>query len=54
MIRPGTPTLYLHGRMKQMKRFAVYERFKQIKEGVLLTTDIASRGLDIQGVDWVI
>ncbi|KAA6398738.1 MAG: putative ATP-dependent RNA helicase dbp-4 [Streblomastix strix] len=54
LIRPGTPTLYLHGRMKQMKRFAVYERFKQIKEGVLLTTDIASRGLDIQGVDWVI
>ena len=37
-----------------MKRMAVFEEFCQKKSAVLFATDIAARGLDFPGVDWVI
>ncbi len=53
-LRPGISLLALHGRMKHMKRTAVYEEFGRKHKAVLIATDIASRGLDFPGIDWVI
>lgn len=35
-------------------RSEVYTRFKQAESGVLLCTDVAARGLDIQNVHWIV
>ena len=32
----------------------VYQSFLKLRTGVLLTTDLASRGLDIADVDWIV
>jgi Helicase conserved C-terminal domain len=53
-LRPGVPLGMLHGKMKQMKRMAVFCKFGESKAMVLLATDIAARGLDFQAVDWVV
>ena len=55
-IRPGTPLMALHGKVKQMKRLAIYEDFQQKKRAVLFATDIAARGLDFQKspLSWVV
>ncbi|CAK0786422.1 hypothetical protein CVIRNUC_009635 [Coccomyxa viridis] len=54
-LRPGVVLRALHGKMKQMKRMAVYYDFCQAKGGcVLFATDIAARGLDFPTVDWVL
>ncbi len=44
----------LHGRMKQSVRERAMEHFSAADAGVLLATDVAARGLDIPGVDWVL
>jgi ATP-dependent RNA helicase DDX55/SPB4 len=44
----------LHGRMEQAKRQRALEAFASASHGVLLATDVAARGLDIPGVDWVV
>ena len=44
----------LHGRMEQAKRQRALEAFASASNGVLLATDVAARGLDIPGVDWVV
>ena len=44
----------LQGKMKQMKRMAVYLHFSKSQSALLFATDIASRGLDITSVDWVL
>jgi ATP-dependent RNA helicase DDX55/SPB4 len=48
------PLFSLHGKMIQKKRTTVYEKFMSSSNGVLLCTDVASRGLDIPDVDIVI
>eukprot|EP01127_Copromyxa_protea_P017047 TRINITY_DN5164_c0_g1_i1.p1 TRINITY_DN5164_c0_g1~~TRINITY_DN5164_c0_g1_i1.p1 ORF type:complete len:742 (-),score=216.96 TRINITY_DN5164_c0_g1_i1:36-2102(-) len=59
-LRPGMRLLNLHGKMSQQKRMEVYwsfhdlEKQKNIPGACLLCTDIAARGLDFKGVDWVI
>eukprot|EP00939_MAST-03C_sp_MAST-3C-sp1_P004720 g4720.t1 len=55
-IRPGTPLMALHGRVKQMKRLAIYEDFQQKKRAVLFATDVAARGLDFDRspLTWVV
>lgn len=53
-LRPGTPLMCLHGRMKQEKRMAIYSQFCE-KRSVLFSTDVAARGLDFnKAVDWVV
>ena len=39
--------LKLHGSMEQSDRVPVYNKFNTCTSGVLFTTDVASRGLDV-------
>lgn len=48
------PVLDLHGKQKQQKRSATFFEFCNAKQGILLCTDVAARGLDIPAVDWII
>jgi ATP-dependent RNA helicase DDX18/HAS1 len=48
------PCIAFHGKQKQHQRSATYMQFCNAPSGVLLTTDVAARGLDIPKVDWII
>lgn len=48
------PVLDLHGKQKQNKRTSTFFEFCNATSGVLLCTDVASRGLDIPAVDWIL
>ncbi|KAL4920010.1 ATP-dependent RNA helicase has1 [Aspergillus aurantiobrunneus] len=48
------PVLELHGKQKQQKRTNTFFEFCNAKQGVLICTDVAARGLDIPAVDWII
>jgi hypothetical protein len=49
----GNNIVALHGKMKQAQREAALAGFAATAGGCLLCTDVAARGLDIPGVDWV-
>lgn len=53
-MQPGVPLMALHGKLKQEKRTRVYFDFLQRPHAVLFATDVAARGLDFPGVDWVV
>jgi len=36
------------------KRNQVVEKFRKLRSGVLLSTDLLSRGIDIENIDWVL
>lgn len=44
----------MHGKMKQAAREATLEAYSKLPAGVLLCTDLASRGLDIPDVNWIL
>ena len=44
----------IHGDLKQGKRENIFREFFNMKNGILLCTDIAQRGLDFPQVDWII
>lgn len=48
------PVVDLHGRKKQNQRTNTLFEFSNAESGILLCTDVASRGLDIPQVDWII
>ncbi len=50
LAKLGYATDELHGELSQAKRQQVIRRFRQAKLQVLVATDIAARGLDIEGV----
>jgi len=50
----GFGAIPLHGRMSQPKRLGALSTFKSGKRGILIATDVASRGLDIPAVDLVL
>jgi len=55
-LRPGVSLYELHGRQKQTKRLEIYSQFADVnkKTAALFATDVASRGLDMPSVDWVV
>lgn len=54
MKRAGVETEALHGGIEQKERFAILERFRTGQNRVLVTTDVAARGIDIPAMDYVI
>ncbi|XP_020519952.1 DEAD-box ATP-dependent RNA helicase 18 isoform X3 [Amborella trichopoda] len=50
----GCTLIPLHGRMKQIVREKALASFTALSNGILLCTDVAARGLDIPGVDWIV
>lgn len=54
MERVGLEAEELHGGIAQQERFAILDRFRSGKNQVLITTDVAARGIDIPNVDYVI
>lgn len=48
------PVLDLHGKQKQAKRTNTFFEFCNAKQGILICTDVAARGLDIPAVDWIV
>jgi len=44
----------MHGGIDQKDRFAIFERFRSGENNVLITTDVAARGIDIPSVDYVV
>jgi len=54
MERVGVKTEALHGGIEQKDRFAILDRFRAGENRVLITTDVAARGIDIPSMDYVI
>ncbi len=54
LARKGFNVSALHGDMTQRKREEVMRRFRSGEIKVLIATDVASRGLDIEGVSLII
>ena len=54
MVLAGLKVDSLHGGMDQKKRFELLDRFRTGENNVLITTDVAARGIDIPDVDYVI
>ena len=50
----GISALRLNGRMKQAQREKVYSSFEESTSGVLLTTDLCARGIDLPDVHWIV
>ncbi|ELU10378.1 hypothetical protein CAPTEDRAFT_149475 [Capitella teleta] len=48
------PVKCIHGKQKQTKRTQTFFQFCNAKDGILLCTDVAARGLDIPAVDWIV
>lgn len=48
------PVLELHGQLKQKKRTTTFFEFCNADRGILISTDVAARGLDIPKVDWIV
>ena len=44
----------LHGGIDQDMRFAILERFRKGENTILITTDVACRGIDIPSMDYVV
>lgn len=54
MERAGIKSEALHGGVPQDERFHILERFKTGENMLLITTDVAARGIDVPGVHAVI
>lgn len=50
----GFPAVPLHGQLSQSARLGALNKFKTGGRSILVATDVASRGLDIPAVDYVI
>jgi ATP-dependent RNA helicase RhlE len=54
LARHGVKVEAMHGDLSQRARQRALERFESGKVGVLVATDVAARGLDIDGIEHVI
>jgi len=53
LISKGINAIGLHGDMKQIQRTQVMNSFKKGNSSVLIATDVAARGIDVNGIDIV-
>lgn len=53
LVAKGYPAAAIHGDMKQEARANVMERFKAHKISILVATDVAARGIDVDNMDVV-
>lgn len=53
LVAKGYPAAAIHGDMKQEARANVMERFKSHKINILVATDVAARGIDVDNMDVV-
>ena len=51
---PNIPLFRLHGDIKQLQRKDTFKQFTESPKGILFTTDVAARGLDLPQVNWVV
>lgn len=54
MKRVQLESLVLHGDLTQDERFEIIKNFSEMESGLLITTDVACRGIDIPGIDYVV
>lgn len=54
MKRVGVITEALHGGLEQKNRFSILDRFRKGETNILITTDVACRGIDVPEMDYVI
>ncbi|MBU2019939.1 MAG: DEAD/DEAH box helicase [Bacteroidetes bacterium] len=54
MDRVEMPTRFFHGGLEQSERFQILDAFRKDEIRVLVTTDVAARGIDIPSVKYVI
>lgn len=54
MERAGLKAVAIHGNLAQEERFEVLEAFKKGEVNTLIATDVAARGIDIEGVGAVV
>merc|ERR1711862_729924 len=54
MRTDGWPALCIHGDKKQEEREWVLKEFKEGKSPILVATDVASRGIDVKDIKYVI
>merc|ERR1712194_198647 len=54
MRTDGWPALCIHGDKKQEEREWVLKEFKEGRNPILIATDVASRGLDVKDIKYVI
>jgi ATP-dependent RNA helicase RhlE len=54
MARVTVKSEALHGGIEQNDRFAILDRFRSGENNVLITTDVACRGIDIPDMDYVV
>ena len=54
LVREGIPAAAIHGNKSQNNRQRVLQQFKSTRPPVLVATDVASRGLDIDEISHVI
>ncbi|GAB1136626.1 MAG: ATP-dependent RNA helicase SrmB [Shewanella algae] len=54
LLQAGIPAAFMRGDMEQKKRFQALGRFTKGEVKVLLATDVAARGIDIEGITHVI
>lgn len=54
VMDPEVELFKLHGNMSHSDRTEVFKSFRAAKSGVLFSTDVAARGLDMPLVDWIV
>ena len=54
MARVNVEAEAMHGGLEQHDRFAILDRFRNGENKLLITTDVAARGIDIPNVDFVV
>src|SRR5207247_3527450 len=54
LLKQGVPSGRIHGNRSQSQRTQALEAFKAVKFPVLVATDIAARGIDVEALSHVI